>query len=142
MTLLPRSTRGAIHDAYDHSPGIVIRDEDGSVRYYGHNGIVCCVRHEVSVCRDQSQARFFRPMRLYLPYGRWRCDNGTEVLFNRDYRPLWQKSASGTITVADPDEWITFSRQEWFFGDTNSPDANNASLETLLEHPKRLGCRR
>ena len=28
----------------------------------------------------------------WLPYGRWRCADGREVLFNRFYEPIWERT--------------------------------------------------
>jgi hypothetical protein len=71
------------------------------------------------------------------PYGKWTCADGTELLFNRDYRPIWRKTKSGTVIAADPDEWVIFSKQEYFFGDHNAPgensDSNRACTNQLCE---------
>jgi hypothetical protein len=47
-------------------------------------------------------------MRLTLPYGKWTCANGTEVLFNRDYCPIWYKMPSGKVASLDPDTWVSY----------------------------------
>jgi hypothetical protein len=44
----------------------------------------------------------------YLPCGLWRCADGREILFDRSYRPLWQRRLNGRVEVADPGEWIDF----------------------------------
>jgi hypothetical protein len=49
-----------------------------------------------------------------LPYGYWRDATGRTVVFNRRYRPLWQRLADGTIDRANPGEWIKFIEQRWF----------------------------
>ena len=30
--------------------------------------------------------------RLSLPYGLWTCDDGKEILFNREYQPIWERN--------------------------------------------------
>jgi hypothetical protein len=49
-----------------------------------------------------------------LPYGFWRDVNNRIVVFNRRYRPLWQRLPDGTIERAMPGEWIKFVEQRWF----------------------------
>jgi hypothetical protein len=71
-------------------------------------------------------------MREKLPYGIWTCTDGREILFNRKYRPLWERYPGKPAIAADPDEWISWSTQEWFFNDGNLPwnkhDAGRRSL--------------
>jgi hypothetical protein len=123
----------------DKSLGIAISQHNGSVTYFGHCGPVCCVRNEISICRDQSQAASLKPMRLYLPYGKWNCADGTEVLFNRDYRPIWEKRPDGTVIAANPDEWIRVSKQEFCYGGLLSPDSDMATFRLCCNILKEWG---
>ena len=63
--------------------------------------------------------RVWRANRHFLPYGYWVCANGREVLFDRQYRPLFERARPGaTAVIADVGEWvkeITF--QAWFYSD-------------------------
>lgn len=90
-----------------------------TIRVRGHAGIVLCCPHEVSVLRQQP-ARF-DPMRFRLPYGIWTCADGREVLFNREYRAIWERLPDGTVREADPDEWVPFTTQLLYFQDGNTP---------------------
>jgi hypothetical protein len=56
-----------------------------------------------------------------LPYGKWTCADGREVLFNRDYLPLWQRWPGQEATRANLYEWVPFVAQEWFYNDGNPP---------------------
>jgi hypothetical protein len=47
----------------------------------------------------------FVPTRLWLPYGHWTLRDGSEVIFSRDYLPLW-RIAEGTVDRVDPWLWI------------------------------------
>ena len=123
----------------DGSLGIAISEGRSSVNYFGHWGQVHCVRHEVAICRDQSQAASFKPMRLYLPYGKWTCADGMEILFNRDYRPIWEKRPDGTVIAANPDEWIVFSKQEFCFGDARIPPSDKATFRLCCNILKEWG---
>jgi hypothetical protein len=66
-------------------------------------------------------------MRDRLPYGKWTCEDGREVLFNRQYRPIWQRRPSEPATIADPTERVKFMREEWFYRDASAPCRNKAS---------------
>jgi hypothetical protein len=86
-----------IHLKNDSLPVVVISHSfsGGAVTAYGHSGPALVARYEVAVFRDQSKAADFKPMRLYLPYGKWLCEDGSEVLYNRDYCPLWIRDRQG-----------------------------------------------
>ena len=60
-------------------------------------------------------------MRSLYPYGKWTCADGREVIFNRYYRPIWQRSADGVVSVADCGEQVAFVTQEWFYTDGSAP---------------------
>ena len=70
-----------------------------------------------------------------LPYGWWTLADGSEVLFSRTYTPLWHRDPSGVVTRADPSEWIHWTKQSWFFDDSNHPGRNKqtrARCEAIL----------
>src|SRR5260221_9743901 len=56
-----------------------------------------------------------------LPYGRWICADGREILFSRGYKPLWQRYPGGPATRADPHERVKFVKQIWFYGVPAAP---------------------
>ncbi|MEJ7778895.1 MAG: hypothetical protein WKF68_04825 [Daejeonella sp.] len=61
-------------------------------------------------------------MRLFLPYGKWICTEGTEVLFNRDYSPIWLRKVDGTVNSIDEDTWIDYlDEPDFYFADNNTP---------------------
>jgi hypothetical protein len=53
-------------------------------------------------------------MLTVLPYGMWTCADGREILFNRNYRPIWQRLPEGTVQHADSNEWVDWTEQGWF----------------------------
>jgi hypothetical protein len=53
----------------------------------------------------------------FLPYGLWTCADGRQVLFNRTYKPLYQRTAGGAVSPADPAEQVPFVTQSWFYRD-------------------------
>ena len=51
---------------------------------------------------------------LLLPYGWWTCADGSVVLFDRLYQPMFERLPSGEVHAVDPNEWVHFIKQEWF----------------------------
>lgn len=90
-------------------------------------------RHEVSVMRQQPTLTDFKPMRLFLPYGKWSCVDGSEVLFNRDYSPIWERSVTGKISPISPDTYIQYINTVHYFDSGSAPYyGNQRSLETCM----------
>jgi hypothetical protein len=55
-----------------------------------------------------------------LPYGLWTCADGRQVLFNRRYRPLYQRSPNGVVSSADPSERVPWKDELWFYSSPSS----------------------
>ena len=51
------------------------------------------------------------------PYGKWTCADGREVLFNRRYKPIWQRRLGGAAEPAGPTERVPFKSENWFYKD-------------------------
>jgi hypothetical protein len=113
------------------SVGMVYKSNGSTVEVYDQWGPFLAAHEEVAICRDQSPASDFRPLRLFLPYGKWTCEDGSQVLFNRDYCPLWKKEKDGTVTAVDPNTWIEHDdrNEEWFYTDGSRPVDNRKTLE-------------
>lgn len=96
----------------------------------------------VSICTDTSlnallskeqvfplsdQSREYIPLRLFIPYGKWICPDGSEVLYNRDYRPLWKKEIDGMVVPIDSTLFIEHDRDktEGYFNWENTPNWGN-----------------
>ena len=69
---------------------------------------------------------------LNLPYGEWRTADGRVVLFNRHYRPLWELRPDHSIAKADPNEWIAWETQRWFYDDSVPEAGKRAAAEAAL----------
>jgi hypothetical protein len=63
----------------------------------------------------------YREFRLRCPYGIWRCADRREVLFNRQYWPILERRPDEPVKPANPNEWVHWVAQDWFFEDANSP---------------------
>jgi hypothetical protein len=60
-------------------------------------------------------------VRRTLPYGKWTCDDGREVLFNREYQPILQR-LNGEVSYADRGEWVkNIVKCEMFYDDGSAP---------------------
>ena len=59
--------------------------------------------------------------RATLPYGIWTCADGREVLFNRYYKPIKQRTADGTVSVPSPTDTVPWIKQVWFYDDATVP---------------------
>jgi len=62
-------------------------------------------RADFEVVTPRSQLPDFVPSRIWLPYGIWRLNDKSEILFSRDYLPLWRISNDHAERVA-PWLWI------------------------------------
>ena len=107
----------------------------GIVVGYNDAGSIEAGRHEVSILRAQPSLAKYKPLRIYLPYGISKLDDGTEILFNRDYCPLWSRSMSGTVLEADPKVTLNLHTAKYLFSDRNAPYTRNGSsnLQKCLE---------
>lgn len=90
--------------------------------------------------RPAIQSREYR--RQFLPYGKWICADGSEVLFNRNYGPMHRRRPDGTITSWPPPfwndddpkspTWVHWLRQEWFYDDgVREPEKRKRGIEAL-----------
>lgn len=97
--------------------GLVIKDKfyGSYIKCYTDSGIKSFSRDQISVVRDQSRKLEFKPMKLLLPFGKWICKNGSEVLFNRDYNPIWVKEKNGVVYSVEPHLWIRDIQEHIFF---------------------------
>lgn len=73
--------------------------------------------------RNHSIEEFFvaYSMRRELPYGKWTCGNGREVLFNREYQPILQR-LDGVTSHCARTEWIhDIVSTEMYYDDGSAP---------------------
>jgi len=75
-----------------------------------------------------------RLYRMWLPYGKWICSDEREVLFNREYEPIWERSVNNLQTLrSDPNEHIQNIVEEHFYYDDGCPPhVNKQTLQTCL----------
>jgi hypothetical protein len=84
-----------------------------------------------------SREKFIR-QKLRLPYGRWITEDGTEVLYNRKYQPLFVwRAGTDKPERCDP-HWIDGIVDEgWFYSDASANVIDRSklyhALETLLD---------
>lgn len=101
------------------------------VEAYSDAGSFTAGRHEVAVLKKQPAVAGFMPMRLALPYGKWTQANGTEVLFNRDYSPIWIRTPSGKVSGVQPGLYFDHVESDWFYEDRTAPYYDNVETQQL-----------
>jgi hypothetical protein len=70
--------------------------------------------------------------RARLPYGMWTCENGRQVLYDRDYVAMWERSGPNQPAQrADPTEWVDDIVKHEFFYDDGSLPYTSWKLSTL-----------
>jgi hypothetical protein len=91
------------------------------VEGYSDAGYFCAGRHEVTLVKEPVEVAEFKPLRLFLPYGKWSCADGLEVLFNRDYCPIWVRHAQGVVSAVSPSASFNYKDSEFYFDDRSAP---------------------
>ena len=77
-------------------------------------------------CEDQR--------RYLLPYGAEIFSDGSEVLFNRKYQPIYARGPQGVaIRCTNPDERVQRIDQRWFYNDDHSEAQKRRRAEAALE---------
>ena len=81
--------------------------------------------------------------RNWLPYGKWTCADGRQVLFNRGYRPILQRMPDGSTSRADWCEGVDYVADEHFYDDGDKePEKRRMAIAALKEwglSPPRSG---
>lgn len=81
-----------------------------------------CLCASFEAITPRTPVRDFVPLRLWLPYGWWTLTDGSEILFSRDYKPLWKIYPSGTVERTPSSLWVTgIQDQRWFTKETGTP---------------------
>lgn len=58
------------------------------------------------------------PLRWRLPYGKWKCEDGRTVIFDRVYDPIAQKYPGQPASFLNPERWIyDITDQTWLYDD-------------------------
>lgn len=63
----------------------------------------------------EDEAKRFGAFIVEFPWGLWRFENGSEVLFNADHCPLLYKSPLGLIGPAGEVAWASWQLEVWFW---------------------------
>ena len=74
-----------------------------------------------AICHHPRRPEAGESMRYRLIYGRWTTADGTEVMFDRRYRPRWRRKPDGVVEPADPSQWIDgIVEESWSYSDRTS----------------------
>ena len=123
---------------YNNQRALVVERGEGpsslSTAMLDH-GIMTCVSREMPAYRGGS---VFIPLRFWMPYGFWVEEDGSKVIFSRDYCPLWKIQEGKSPLRDDPDRDVRFIDQQWFFdeGSFRGPidDVSKQGMDILREH--------
>jgi RecA-family ATPase len=63
---------------------------------------------------DDAGRMTFNEWQRRCPYGKWTCEDGREVIFNRDYWPILERRPGEQAKLANPNEWVSHVGQEFF----------------------------
>jgi hypothetical protein len=111
-----------------------------SIVYCNYEGVSTCDRSSIRVPRiPQPSSTVLWPMRLYMPYGKWTLTDGTEVLYNRNYQPIWWKTSAGKITSKKPQWVMGIQSDEVYFNDGSKPWEKNESKQKCERVLKDFG---
>jgi hypothetical protein len=67
-----------------------------------------------------------------LPYGIWRCADGSELLFNRRYEVIHARDRRGKPLSIEPNSRVEWAEQKWYYTDVTPPfDKIRAGLAAL-----------
>ena len=124
------------------SPAIALSSyesgKDTGVTVLTDCGIKEGLRGQIRVPRNPILEEF-RPMRLYMPYGVWAEDDGSKVLFSRDYCPLWRISLDGKVSPEEPWRWINYVIRSNLWDPAHPPWLSRATERRVKEYMADLG---
>lgn len=98
--------------------GMVFQSSKGITFY---DGIRCRAERvtEFDLVKRQNQMATFYSLNLWLPYGVY-YTNDSEVLFNRNYNPIWRRDNDGRVELVSQFEFIEdVLRQSYFYEEAN-----------------------
>lgn len=94
-------------------------------------------RADFEVTTPRTPPADFLPARLWLPYGCWMLRDGSEVVFARDYLPLW-RIAGGIVERVDPWLWMSHRVSErWFANNTEGGWWRQPARDSALAYLER-----
>ena len=92
MDTQTKITRGTMVRIDGYGIGIMVRYEsDWGCKILLDRTFIECVEDEVNILQGRALKNLKPPMCHSLPYGIWTCADGREILFNRDYKPIWSR---------------------------------------------------
>ena len=123
---------------YDNARALLVergQGPEGLTLVMIDHSIMTCVSREAPAHRA---GRLFVPLRFWMPYGFWTEADGAQVLFSRDYCPLWKIQEGRAPVRDDPDRDVKFVKQEWYFdeGSFRGPvdQVMSQGLDILRKH--------
>jgi hypothetical protein len=117
---------------------LVLKVEQREIRLLADAGILSVSRREVSVPKVPLEP--FAPMRLWLAYGIWTEQDGSKVLFSRDYYPLWRIAPLGTVAADEPWRFVDYAgKADYLFDDETAPWWNPRKAQEIEHLMEKMG---
>jgi len=74
---------------------------------------------QLGECLKYGQHKIAVELTWRWPFRLWICDDGRQVLVDRDLKPIWQCDRDGVVGVVDPDEFLDVIDTEILFLDND-----------------------
>jgi hypothetical protein len=76
-----------------------------------------------------------------MAYGKWTCEDGRQVLYNRRYQPIWQRYPGDEVaTRADPAEVVAYTKDTFtWWTDFRHPKRHLGTVDRCLDVLVRFG---
>src|SRR5271163_2062225 len=74
-------------------------------------------------------------IRRQMPYGKWTYADGREVLFDRNYVPIFERMPSGPVSKAAPNKLPGIKKGMWLYKETGgvTESAKRKAAESVLQ---------
>lgn len=128
---------GKIKSAGRNGELVILRSFGAPTHAITHKGSVLIADFEY--VSPRTPLPLFLPMRLYLPYGVWTEEDGAQVLFSRDYKPLWRVGVDGVVERLEPWLWIRHKAQAYLWDEVKTPWHDRRLKAALEQRLANLG---
>lgn len=100
---------------------VVILQEFGKPTRVMTHGSASALVADFEYVTPRAALHLFLPMRLYMPYGFWVEADGSEVVFSRDYKPMWRIRPDRSVERLEPWLWMRQVKQTYLWEEGEAP---------------------
>lgn len=135
-----RGAVGVLNVAGRNGEPVILRQFDRPTSVVSHREITTVADFEYLSPRTAPD--LFLPMRLYMPYGIWTETDGSQVVFSRDYKPMWRLRTCQPTERLVPWLHINFVREELLWPAAQTPWTSENLSSRLYEFLNQNGLQR